>query len=216
VSRKQSKAQSCADDDSLLLRVGQGDTLAFEHLYESYASSFYSVARAILKDPSRSADAAQEIFLTIWNQAAQYDPQRGHARSWLLTIAHRKAIDALRRQRGPAAKPLVDEAISPENVAQSVVDRLCGADVLSRTLNLNSSQREVLFLAYYGGLTQQEICDILGVPLGTVKTRMRDGMQKIRMHVLAEIPRAEVATEIVKVFRRPPRSCAYRPTLASQ
>ena len=167
-------------DDALLVRVGQNDSRAFETLYDSYGGAVYSLAVKMLRDRQAAEEVAQEVFLAIWRGARDFDPARGSARSWILTLAHHKSVDAVRRQRLRTAEPLSDTMIADTDVAQDALRSVIGAEVQKALASLSGGQREAIVFAYYGGYTQQEIAKRLGVPLGTVKTRMRDGMLRLR------------------------------------
>jgi RNA polymerase sigma-70 factor (ECF subfamily) len=176
-----------AEDDALLARVGKGEVAAFEQLYERYSRSIYSLVLGLLGELGAAAEAVQEVFLAIWTQAGRYDPQRGSARSWLLAVAHHKAIDALRRRKVRTTQSLVTEVESGEDPVQQALSRVMGETVREALAEISLPQREVLVLAYYAGLTQQEIANLLDQPLGTVKTRMRDGLLKLRARLGARV-----------------------------
>ncbi len=178
---KSAGARSRAEDD-LLARIAQADTHAFEILYQEYGSAVYSLAVTLLRDGQAAQEVAQEVFLAIWRGARDFDPQRGTVRTWILTLAHHKGVDAVRRQRLRANRPL-DEgsagATAPD-ISGEVLERLVGEQVRAALQTLSHEHREAIVLAYYGGYTQQEIAKRLSIPLGTVKTRIRDGMIRLR------------------------------------
>lgn len=167
-------------EDALLVRVGHKDSLAFEALYDRYGGAVYSLAVKMLRDRQTAEEIAQEVFLAIWRGARDFDPARGSARSWILSLAHHKSVDAVRRQRLRTAEPLSETMTADADVAQDALRGVTGTEVQSALAALSDGQREAIVFAYYGGYTQQEIAKRLHVPLGTVKTRMRDGMLRLR------------------------------------
>lgn len=170
------------EEAGLLTRIAHRDTAAFEELYDRYSRAVYSLALRMLGNPQAAQEVAQEIFLHIWRGAGEFAPERGSARSWVLSLAHHRAVDALRRQRVRAAEPLPEgnPLISVADVVEQVIRGVERASVRSALTALSPEQRESIVLAYYGGYTQQEIAARLRIPLGTVKTRIRDGMLRLR------------------------------------
>ena len=171
------------DLTTYIARVAEGDQAAFASLYDVLAPSVYGVVRRVLRDPSQAEEVTQEIFVEIWKQAARYDVERGGVRTWALTIAHRRAVDRVRseqshrdRQRAVGAASLEVRA-TPEDDAIDADDRNRARDAMA---TLPAVQREALELAFYDGLTHVQIADRLGVALGTVKTRIRDGLIRLR------------------------------------
>ncbi|MFC0842689.1 sigma-70 family RNA polymerase sigma factor [Streptomyces noboritoensis] len=170
--------------DRLLVLVAGGDQKAFEELYGLVSGPVYGLVRRVLRDPAQSEEVAQEVLLELWRCAARFDPGRGTALSWVLTLAHRRAVDrvrsaraagereekAARRSEGPAFDQVVEEV-------ESGLER----DWVRRCLDrLTTLQRQSVTLAYYDGYTYREVAQRLSVPLGTVKTRMRDGLLRLR------------------------------------
>lgn len=168
------------DEEALLRRVAHGDERAFRAIYDRYARSVYSLAVGLLRDPQQAEEVTQEVFLAIWRGAAGFDADRGRARTWILSLAHHRTVDAIRRQRVRAAEPLDPAVPAPSDAAAEAIRGVEGARVRDALARLSPVQREAIGLAYYGGYTQEEIARRLGVPLGTVKTRMRDGMMRLR------------------------------------
>ncbi len=166
--------------DSLLARVAQADTQAFEALYQEFGRGVYSLVLALLRDPQAAQEVTQEVFLAIWRGARDFDPQRGNARAWILSLAHHKAVDAVRRQHVRANWPLDGAEAHEPDISNAVLQKVEGEQVRQHLLSLSPEHREAIVLAYYGGYTQQEIATRLGIPLGTVKTRIRDGMIRLR------------------------------------
>ena len=173
------------DDEELVAMVAEGRPEALAALYDRYAAACYGLALRILGDREDAEEAVQDAFVALWRRAGTYDPGQGRAYSWMLRIARNKAIDGLRRG-GPARRPrqvpqgmpdLAREPGSVEEEADTAELRLPVAGALER---LPQDQREVLEMAYLGGLSQREIAESTGVPLGTVKTRTRLALRKLR------------------------------------
>lgn len=170
-------------DVSLLTRIGRHDVSAFEEIYVRYSRPVYSLALRLLGDRQVAQEVTQEIFLSIWRDASGFDPERGSARSWVLSLSHHKSVDALRRMRRRETASLLNAAADPSPVGaimDETIRSLESETVRQALLALSSEQREAIVLAYYGGYTQQEIATRLEIPLGTVKTRTRDGMLRLR------------------------------------
>jgi RNA polymerase sigma factor (sigma-70 family) len=162
-----------------------GNREAFTALYDEYGARCYGLARRILRDERLAEDAVQEVFLAVWRGASRHDPARGSVASWLLTMTHHKAVDAVRREengrkRRAPLELLNDEAITDPGVDQQAVDGVARDHVRGALAGLPPAQREPLVLAYFGGYTQREIAELTRTPLGTVKTRMLSGMRKLR------------------------------------
>ena len=168
------------DEQALLARTARGDTHAFEALYDLYSRSIFSLAVGIVGDREAAAEVTQEVFLGIWRGAPDFDPRRGDPRSWILSLAHHKSVDAVRRRRLRSAEPLHESMTDPVDVAGVAMRTVESAHVRNALATLSEGQREAITLAYYGGYTQQEVAERLRVPLGTVKTRIRDGMLRLR------------------------------------
>ncbi len=174
------------DPTTLLAATAAGDHASFASLYDSLAPTVYGVVRRVLRDPAQAEEVTQEVFVEIWRQAARYDPARGSVRTWAVTIAHRRAVDRVRseqsrrdRQQAVAAKA-VDPPATPEDDAIDSDDRRRARAAMA---TLPAAQREALELAYYHGLTHVQIADRLDVALGTVKTRIRDGLIRLRSNL---------------------------------
>ena len=181
----------CPDDD-LVAAVAQRDTRAFEALYERYGNLVYSVTLKVLGDVVAAEDAVQDIFLRLWRRPDRFDSSRGRFLSWLLTVARNRAIDERRsrgrRQRHEADSALIDDAMpgdDHDDPAAAAVLADQRAAVRRALADLPTEQRLAVQMAYFGGLTQQEIADALKQPLGTIKTRIRLGMQKLRLALVA-------------------------------
>ncbi len=174
-------------DEALLTLVAQADEEALGSLYDRYGRVAYGLALRILRDPDLAQDAVQEAFLSVWRTAAAFDPRRASAQTWLLTIVHRRAVDVVRREERRRADPLPPEetAETGETTDEQAWVREQRRGVQAALAELPDDQRQALELAYYGGLSQSEIAERLGVPLGTVKSRMFTGLSRLR-DLLAE------------------------------
>jgi RNA polymerase sigma-70 factor (ECF subfamily) len=165
-------------------RLARGDLGALDLLYEQHGAMAFSIAYRITRDRAAAEDVVQEAFLGAWRNAARYVDARGSVRTWLLSIVHHRAIDAIRRRRPTVELPdseagLPDSLTLPDTWAD-VELRLDRAAVLQAMTTISDVQREAIELAYFGGLTQTEIAERTGVPLGTVKGRLRLGLQALR------------------------------------
>jgi RNA polymerase sigma-70 factor (ECF subfamily) len=167
-----------APDESLIARVAKGDDLALQTLYRRYGRPVYGIGLRYLDDGDLAQDLVQDVFLKIWRRAETYDPGKGSFSAWIFTIARRSAIDLQRRRARRAAIPLDD---APELGVEDETWQQLAQDwqVVEALLAMDAHLREPLLLAYYRGLTQREIADHLGVPLGTVKSRMSRGLARL-------------------------------------
>ena len=168
-------------DEELLEAIGAGDEAALAALYDRFGRVAYGVALRILRDQALAEDAVQEAFLAVWRSAGSYRRERAKPSTWLLTLVHRRAVDLVRREDRRRAERL-DEP--PEDVGVAVPEeaqlRERRAAVQAALGRLPADQRQALELAYYGGYTQSELAEHLGVPLGTVKSRMFAGLSRLR------------------------------------
>jgi RNA polymerase sigma-70 factor (ECF subfamily) len=186
------QAQSPADED-LMAALRQGDDRALAALYDRYHRLVYSIALAVVGDPPAAQEITQDVFLRLWKDAASYRPERGTLYGWLSRIARNRAIDILRRRASrPAASAVPwSEALAPssdsEDLPEALIDLEFEKERVRRGLvALPESQRTVIGLAFFKGLTHSEIAEALELPLGTVKGRIRSGMQQLRRSLETE------------------------------
>jgi RNA polymerase sigma factor (sigma-70 family) len=168
-------------DEALLALVARGDDSALAELYDRFGGVAYGLAYRIVRDAVLTQDAVQEAFLAAWRTAVSFDPARGSASTWLLTLVHRRAVDLVRREdrrRGVSIDDLPVPAGDATDETAEVRERR--RVVQAALAELPPEQRQALELAYYGGLTQSELAERLGVPLGTVKSRMFAALAKLR------------------------------------
>jgi len=170
--------------EELLAQVGTGDRAAFGALYDATAARVFGLVRRLVVDPAQAEEVTQDVYLEIWQTAPRFDPARGSALTWMFTLAHRRAVDRIRASQASRERDLRigarDLDVPVDTVAEAVEVRVEHERVQGALGELSELQRECVALAYYGGLTQREIADRLDVPLGTVKTRLRDGMIRLR------------------------------------
>ncbi len=193
--------QRLADEDLMTL-VARKDPDAFSVLYDRHGGAAYSLAYRVVGSSTAAEDVTQEAFLGLWRSGERFDAARGSVRAWTLWIVRNRAIDALRRSAGPAPKLDLDDDLVLESqpgthlTDAEAIRRETAAQVRGALTSLPDEQSEVIGLAYFGGFSQSEIAQLLGVPLGTVKGRMRLGLEKIRL-ALAEGLGAEGSAEVV-------------------
>lgn len=171
----------------LIRRIADSDRDAFARLYDMLAPRAFGLILRVLVDRAQSEEILQEVFLEVWQSAARFDPKRGQGRSWLLTIAHRRAIDRVRSAQAGRDRDLRagfrDLATTATGVAEQVELKIESERVADALRQLPQAQREAITLAYYGGYSQSEVAALTGAPLGTVKTRMRDGLTRLRVQL---------------------------------
>jgi RNA polymerase sigma-70 factor, ECF subfamily len=175
-------------DEELMEKVAANDADAFEVVLERHADAAFSLAYRICGRRSLAEDIAQEVFLSLWRSGARYDRARGSVRTWTLGIVHNRAVDALRRSGVHDRRRASDEGIeetleAPERTDAQALDRAVSSEIRGALGELPAEQRRVIELAYFGGFTHVEIASMLDTPVGTVKGRMRLGLQKLRGHL---------------------------------
>lgn len=180
-------------DEELVARISARDEGAFELLYRRYGDLVYSVALRVLADPALAQDVAQEVFLRVWRSPSSYDGTRGRFANWLASVTRNRAVDEVRmrgrrrlREMGGdlPLEPPDEHAADPAQAAEMEMER---AAIVRALRTLPEEQRQALELAYFGGLTQQEIAEMLHQPLGTVKTRTRLAMKKLRLALSGDV-----------------------------
>lgn len=168
----------------LLMRIASGDDTAFGTLYDMMSSRVFGLILRVLVDRAQSEEVLQEVFLEIWQSAGSFAPNRGQGRSWVLTIAHRRAVDRVRSAQAAGERDVragMRELNTPAVAVEEQVELRIESRRVARALEaLPEAQREALTLAYFGGYSQSEIAALSGTPLGTIKTRMRDGLSRLR------------------------------------
>ena len=170
------------DVDALVGRVAVGDPQAFERLYDVIGAAVYGVARRVVRDPNRAEDVTQDVFLEVWRKAPSFDSSRGSAKTWVMTIAHRRAVDAVRRNESHKkhdASAVPDE-VSHDEPAEALIQNEEHGAVRECLETLTELQLESVRLAYFNGYTYSEVATLLEKPLPTIKTRMRDGLIRLR------------------------------------
>lgn len=168
---------------TLLRRAGRGDQAAFAELYDALSPLVHGVVLKVVRDPAQSEEVAQEVFVELWRLAARFDETRGSVTSWVATVAHRRAIDRVRSEqssRDRVARQVSNVARDYDDVSEEVESEFDRVRVRRALERLTGVQREAVELAYFGGHTYREVAVLLEVAEGTVKTRIRDGMIRLR------------------------------------
>lgn len=170
--------------EELMAAVAGGDHEAFAQIYDRLARAVHGTARAVLRDPHQAAEVTQEVMLEAWRTAARFDPAQGSVRTWMVTLAHRRAVDRVRSvqsQRNRDQRVLDEAQERPlDVVAEEVEETMERQKVRSCLETLTATQREAVLLAYYGGYTYREVAERLTSPLPTIKSRIRDGLLRLR------------------------------------
>jgi RNA polymerase sigma-70 factor (ECF subfamily) len=173
-----------ASQQDLLEKVAGGDKRAFAALYDQISPRVFGLIRRILRDQAQSEEVTQEVFLEIWQTATRFDPNKGGASTWILTMAHRRAVDRVRSSQSSRDRDtrigIRDYNPDYDNVAETIEVRIEHERVEKAMTRLTELQRQAVSLAYYGGYSHSEVAEMLSVPIGTVKTRLRDGMIRLR------------------------------------
>ena len=177
-------APDTSDLGADLRAASRGDQQAFARVYDATSPRVYGLVLRVLRNPALAEEVAQECFLEIWRQAARFDPERGSALSWMLTIAHRRAVDRVRAVEASERRDVQYEQASRtserDSTGETVESRLEAQRVRAALQGLTQAQREAIELAYFGGYTHTEVAAMLDLPLGTAKTRIRDGLIRLR------------------------------------
>ena len=180
-----SRAYRAQQDSHLVALVAEGDATALEALYDRYGEAAWSLALRILTDQSLAEDVVREVFLSLWREARRFDPGRGTVATYLLSTTHHRAVDVVRREENLRRRHRPEEALAlapdqPSGLEDKVEVAERRGRIRAALAELPEPQREALMLAYFGGYTQREIASLVGVPLGTVKTRMAAGMRRLK------------------------------------
>lgn len=170
--------------EELVVQVARGDEAAYEQVFRRTAGPVLGLVRRVLRDPAQSEEVAQEVMVEVWRTATRFDAARGSATTWVLTMAHARAVDRVRSAQASRDREerigVRDHVREYDEVAEEVEVRLEQQAVRRCLTGLTDIQRESVQLAYYGGYTYREVAELLDVPLGTVKTRLRDGLIRLR------------------------------------
>jgi RNA polymerase sigma-70 factor (ECF subfamily) len=173
-----------SDLGGLLRRSARGDEAAFAELYDASAARTYGLALRVVRDPAQAQEVTQEAYLEIWRTASRFDPGKGSAISWLLTIVHRKAVDRVRSAEAASRRDTTyqeaNRSIDHDVTAEAAEATFEARRVRTALAGLTAVQREAITLAYYGGYTHTEVATMLDLPVGTAKTRIRDGLIRLR------------------------------------
>lgn len=168
----------------LVQATGRGDQQSFANLYDATAARVLGLVLRVLRDRSQAEEVTQEVFLQVWRSAGSFDPARGSALAWLLTLAHRRAVDRVRSAAAQSRRDHTYESLRAQipfdSTAEAAEGRIEATRVHSALEELTQAQRSAVELAFFDGLTHREVSDRLGVPLGTAKTRIRDGLRRMR------------------------------------
>jgi RNA polymerase sigma-70 factor, ECF subfamily len=189
---RRDKAERLADEELMPL-VGRKDPEAFEVLYDRHGGVAFSLAYRIVGDRAAAEEVVQEAFISVWRSGARFDAARGSVRSWLLSVVRNRAIDFLRSRAGKAPKldfnddAALEQRPAPERTEEEALRRETAGEVRGALGKLPGEQSKVIELAYFGGFSHSEIASILGLPMGTVKGRMRLGLEKIRGELAEEL-----------------------------
>lgn len=178
----QGSDQGARSLDDLLLAAARGDEASFAHLYDALSSSVFGLAKRVVRDPARAEEITQDVFLSVWRFATRFDPARGSAQAWVMTLTHRRAVDVVRSEEASTRRENTNAKHDTpfDSVSDQVTSKVEGEQVRDCMGTLTALQREAVTLAYYGGYTYPEVASLLSVNLSTIKTRMRDGLIRLR------------------------------------
>lgn len=183
-SEESDPADTPVTKEALLHRIATGDQAAFGELYDDVSPRVLGLIRRVLVDHAQSEEVAQEVFLEIWQTASRFDHTKGSASTWILTMAHRRAVDRIRSSQSGRDRDtkvgIRDFAPEYDHVSETVEIKIEHERVKQAMAQLTELQRQAVTLAYYGGYSHSEVASLLSVPIGTVKTRLRDGMIRLR------------------------------------
>jgi RNA polymerase sigma-70 factor (ECF subfamily) len=178
------RAASTAELGQLLRLASRGDQQAFAQLYDATSARVFGLAVRIVRDPAQAEEVAQEAFLEIWRTASRFDPDKGSAQAWMLTIVHRKSVDRVRSAEASTRRDTTyeqrNQTIEHDSTADAAHASIEARRVRNAMESLTPVQREALELAYFGGYTHTEVASMLDLPVGTAKTRIRDGIIRLR------------------------------------
>lgn len=172
------------DLQELMNHVARGDTDAFAEVYDRVSGPVFGLVRSVLRDPAQAEEVAQEVMVEVWRRAAHFQEDKGSAMGWIMTLAHRRAVDRVRSAQAATDREekaaLLDRTPAFDDVTEQVEARLEAEQVRRCLRTLTELQHQSVTLAYYRGLTYREVAELLALPLGTVKTRLRDGLIRLR------------------------------------
>ena len=178
------RADSAAELGQLLRLASRGDQEAFAQLYDATSTRVFGLAVRIVRDRAQAEEVAQEAFLEIWRTASRFDPDKGSAHAWMLTIVHRKSVDRVRSAEASTRRDMTyeqrNQTVDHDSTADAAHASLEARRVRNALESLTAVQREALELAYFGGYTHTEVASMLDLPVGTAKTRIRDGLIRLR------------------------------------
>jgi RNA polymerase sigma-70 factor (ECF subfamily) len=188
VGRRSGEDRGHLADEDLVLRIARGDERSFEVLYDRHGKVAWSLAFRLLGEREAAEDLVQEAFLAVWNGVAGYSQAKGSVRTWMLSILHHRAVDRLRqtsasRRRQDALEQVAMIEPAAPDAAEVALARVEATEIRTALADVPGDQLKVLRLAYYGGYTQHEIAGMLSLPLGTVKSRMRLGLERVRRNI---------------------------------